>query len=172
MNDRMSKNRKLKTVAVVLALITFLAALLCVYLLANAHLTVIAKSRAEYSAEEFQEGQAFASLQVYMEENAVPGIVFRNETLGDPDQYRFAVYTLRLRNNDLISAETVECRILPQEDDILMYAADDETIIPGGQERDVRVVLLTREGSGNVRDIRVSCYYWGHREEMTFTYAP
>ncbi len=164
--------KRLKAITVFLMLTVVLAAGISIYIMSHTSLKVTGHSEAVWPAEEFQDGFTFSSLQTHMANGAVPGILYREDPLTDAEQFRFIVYTLRLKNDNLLQAETVECRIEPAQDDILMYTSGEEVIIPPGQTRDVRLVLLTKQDSGVVRQMRISCYYLGYKGGMTYTYAP
>lgn len=172
MRDETRKTRILRRVTVISVLLVVACAGLIIYCLANTNLTVTARGISVYPAAEFEDGSVFYSLSVHMMNNAVPGIVYEKELLTDPNQYHFTVYTLRLKNNSLIPAETVECWTEPLPGDILMYTGEDEVIIPPGETRDVQIVLLSRNDTqGSVRTICISHYFWGHRERGKYTYA-
>lgn len=172
----MPKPRKtlkhLKIITVLLMLAVVFAAVFAIYIMSHTSLKVIGHSEAVWPAAEFQDGLPFSSLQTYMANGAVPGILYKEDPLTDDAQFRFIVYTLRLLNDNLLQAETVECRIEPSQDDILMYTSGEEVIIPPGQTRDVRLVLLTKQDSGIVRQMRISCYFLGYKGGTTYTYAP
>lgn len=172
----MPKHRKtlkpLKIITVILMIAVVFTAGISIYIMSHTSLKVTGHSEETWLAAEFQDGVPFLSLQTHMVNAAVPGILYREDPLTDAGQFRFIVYTLRLQNDNLLRAETVECRIEPAQEDILMYTSEEEVIIPPGQTRDVRLVLLTKQDSGIVRQIRISCYYLGYKGGMTYTYAP
>ena len=112
----------------------------------------------------------FEALRLAVQNQSLMGTVTRSGPLGPAENYTYYIYTLRLHNAGLVSAEMVEMQIAPIGSDVLFYGDTQEIDIPPGGTRDVWCVLLTEGTPHAVRDIYVTYYLWGHPQEVKFTY--
>ena len=63
--------------------------------------------------------EQFEALRTQMDNDSLTGRVYRKEALGNPEDYVFVTYTVRVKNIGLIPAEWIELVITPGEGDIL-----------------------------------------------------
>lgn len=139
-----------------------------VYGLFNTSLRVIGKGlQTVPAAERWAE---FQQLSDAVRQRSLQGTVVQSEALSAAEDYSYYIYTLRIHNPGLVSAEMVELQIAPISEDVLFYGETGEIVIGPGETRDVRCVLLTRGTPHAVRDIYVTYYLWGHPYEVKFTY--
>lgn len=154
------------------AFITALIMLVCVgtvvYEVCNADLKLTGKLFQRIPAVQRQE--EFAVLRTQVERGALPGIMYSDTVLTGPEDYDYYIYTIRLQNSGLIAAEDVEVTVTPIANDILMYAEEAPVTIAPGTSRDVWCVLLTKSSPHSIRDIHVTYYLWGNRQEVKMTY--
>ncbi len=112
----------------------------------------------------------FEALRTAVERQSLMGTKLKNGALGPAGNYSYYIYTLRLRNTGLVTAEMVEMQISPAAGDVLFYGEEGEADIAPGATRDVWCVLLTEGTPSPVREIYVTYYLWGHPLEVKFTY--
>ncbi|MBO2516248.1 MAG: hypothetical protein CW338_03090 [Clostridiales bacterium] len=109
----------------------------------------------------------FANDRVLMAENSLHGTVAVEVSLVDEDQYEYVFYDVRIRNSNLISAETVELAPVIQADDILCYTAEqNEIVIAPFSSADIKLVVLrNKDAAAGPRQIKITCYYMGEEHE-------
>lgn len=112
----------------------------------------------------------FARLKEAVKNQSLLGTQLKSGELGQAGEYYFYSYTLRLKNEGLVTAEMIEVQIAPGAGDVLFYGDTAETVIHPGETEDVWCVLLTREKANPVRDLYVTYYLWGHPQEVKYTY--
>ena len=112
----------------------------------------------------------FASLQEKVELGTLEGAVFTDTVPINADEYRFYVYTLRLKNNCLVPAQMVEIQLAPGSQDVLYYDEAAQVDIRPGESRDVWCVLLTKGEPSPVRELTVTYYLWGNAQTVKHTY--
>ena len=158
----------LKKTAILLLVVALLAGGLVGYALFRSSLQVVGKDLQTCPAQ--QDTALFEKLRSSLERSGLEGTVFRTPTLGDPSNYAYYVYTLRVKNPGLLTAEMVELQLSPLSDDILFYTDTAEVILKPGETRDLKCVLFTEGAPHAVRDFYITYYLWGHPYEVKFTY--
>jgi len=110
----------------------------------------------------------FASLRDQARLGAVVGTPFTGQTeLGKNDDYQFCIYTVRLRNNCRVDAESVEVQISPMSGDVLQFTENDYLPVPtltsvaAGGTGEASAVLLTTRGNHTIREATVTYCMWG-----------
>ncbi len=123
-------------------------------------------------AHEAQSQQAtFDDLKRRLENGSVLGTVFANGPLGDASEYAFVTYTVRLRNDSLITADMVEVQVVPMEEDILQMGGSAAKSLPARSRGDISGTILTKRNSGSMREIIVTYYIWGQPFTIKETYG-
>lgn len=139
------------------------------YLYSNARVAVETIGAQAYEAQSQQ--PTFDDLKRRLENNTVQGTVFKNEPLGDASEYAFVTYTVRLRNESLISADMVEVQIVPVEKDILQLGNTAIRTLSPNSKGDFTATVLTRRDSGSSREIIITYYIWGKPFTIKKTYG-
>lgn len=158
----------MKTAAILLVILALILGSVLCYGLFNTTLQITGKNLQTFSAAE--RIAEFSTLQAAVEQRSVIGTVLQDQPLEAAENYRYYVYTLRVKNKGLVDAEMVEMQIAPIAQDILYYGPTEEIIIRPGETRDIWCTLLTREATHAVRDLHVTYYLWGHPHEVKYTY--
>lgn len=158
----------MKALAVFLTVLVLISAGCLYYGLSNAHLEVVGKGLQVLPAQE--RSAQFEALRDAIAKQTMQGTLLNNSPLSDASDYTYYIYSLRLKNPGLVSAEMVELQIAPTDADILFYGDTEEMVIPAGQSRDVWCVLLTKGTPLPIREIYITYYIWGHPMEMRYTY--
>ena len=158
----------MKPLAIGLLALTVLCGGLLCYGLFNADLRVVAQGMQAVPASD--RAAEFEALRQSARQGSLLGTLLQSDDMGPAEDYSFYVYSLRLQNNGLVSAEMVETQLSPAAGDALFYGPREEIIIPPGQSRDVWCVLLTRGAPSPVRDLSITYYLWGHPQEVKYTY--
>ena len=158
----------MKALAIILTVLVLAVGGCICYGLYHTRLEVAGKGLQVMPAQE--RSAQFEALRDAVSQRTLQGTLLKDEPLGSAPDYSYYIYTLRLRNPCLVSAEMVELQIAPIDGDILFYGDTGETVIPAGQSRDVWCVLLTKGTPSAIREIFITYYLWGHPMEMRFTY--
>lgn len=110
----------------------------------------------------------FASLRDQVRLGAVVGTTFTGQTeLRDAQDYQFCIYTVRLRNNCRVQAESVEVQVSPMTGDVLQFTGNDYVSVPTlvsvpvGGTNEASAVVLTTAGNHSIREVTVTFYMWG-----------
>lgn len=158
----------MKKAALIVLIFTVLAAGVVVYALFHTALLVEGTALQAFPATERE--AEFSVLRQEVSQNSLHGTMLRNVSLGESGDYRYRVYTLRLKNPCLVPAQMVEIQIAPIGQDILFYGQEEEIDIAPGETRDLWCVLLTEGDTHDVREMKITYYLWGHPHEVRFTY--
>ena len=158
----------MRTVAIVMIVLVLAVGGCLGWALFHTNLQVTGKALQTVPARE--RAAQFDALRASVARQSLLGTQIKSGELGPKDDYSYYIYTLRLKNNGLVSAEMVEMQIAPIAGDVLFYGDTQEIAIRPGEERDVWCVLLTEGTPHSVRDIYVTYYLWGHPQEVKFTY--
>lgn len=110
----------------------------------------------------------FASLRDQARLGAVVGTSYAGQAqLGEAEDYQFCIYTVRLRNDCHVTAESVEVQVAPMSGDVLYFAQNDYlpvptlVSVPAGGTAEASAVLLTTRGNHTIREVAVTYYMWG-----------
>ncbi len=160
----------MKKVALILMALVVVAGGVLLYALFHSALQVTGKGMQELNAAE--RAVDFERHRLALQRQSLLGTVLKGGELGQPEDYTYYVYSLRLKNSGLVPAEMVELQISPAAGDILYYGETKEIDIAPGASRDVWCVLLTEGRPSPVREIRITYYLWGNPQEVKFTYDP
>ena len=159
----MGNNRAciIKGLAIFVWLLVFILGALMITGLINTRLQVKGQGlrvlRADEDTELFSRQTELARL------DAFPGMVYRSISEDAAvEDYEWRIYTLKLENTGLVSADRVEFSVYPQRDDVLMYPLKDAASIAPRSSEEMSFVILTRRGGEDERDIRVTYYLWGN----------
>lgn len=97
--------------------------------------------------------------------------LYADGMLGEPDEYVFVTYTLRLRNSNVLNAEWLQLELTPQEGDVLLLASSVEDV-PAFSEQLYTVVLLTsRNTASYARSAELTYYVYGHEHKAALQLA-
>lgn len=160
----------MKKIALILMALTVLAGGVLLYALFHSSLTVTAKGMQAISAAD--RAADFDQHRLSLQRQSLLGTVLKGGELGAAENYTYYVYTLRLKNTGLVTAEMVEVQLSPMAGDILYYGETGEIDIAPGAERDVWCVLLTEGQPTPVREMYITYYLWGNPQEVKYTYDP
>ena len=106
--------------------------------------------------------EQFEALRTQMDNDSLTGRVYRKEALGNPEDYVFVTYTVRVKNVGLIPAEWIELVITPGESDILEVDIADAQVLGAMREGDLKTVILQKgDGSDTARAAQVQYYAFG-----------
>ena len=158
----------MKVFAIILTILVLAVAGCLCYGLYHTRLEVVGKGLQTLPAQE--RSAQFDALRDAVSQRTMQGTLLKDEPLADAQDYTYYIYSLRLKNTGLVSAEMVELQIAPTDSDILFYGDTGEIVIPAGQSRDVWCVLLTKGKPSPIREIFITYYLWGHPLEMRYTY--
>lgn len=158
----------MRTAAIIFIVLVLVAGGCLGWALFNTNLQVTGKALQTLPARE--RAAQFDALRASVSRQSLLGTVLKNGELGPAEDYSYYIYTLRLKNNGLVSAEMVEMQITPTDSDVLFYGDTQETVIRPGETKDVWCVLLTKGTPHAVRDLYITYYLWGHPQEVKFTY--
>jgi len=148
-----------KYVAWVMVALLVLAVVGVGYLYATAQVVVEALGAQAYEAQSQQ--ATFDDLKHRLENGSVLGTVFADEPLGDASEYAFVSYSVRLRNDCLITIDMVEVQIVPTDKDILQMGNTAVRSLAPHTKGDFSGTVLTRRDSDSMREIIVTYYIWG-----------
>ena len=160
----------MKPLAIIL-LVLFLAALAGTgWLYFSANVTVEEISCVAYAAQD--QPAVFQALKDQLASNAFTGTPFDVSDLGDPEDYQFFEYTLRLRNDTFLTAEVIEIQVTPMTGDVLQISdLDAHDLAPRSSGSFTAAILTTRE-MHNVRELTLTYYLWGLPFSVRTTYSP
>ena len=138
------------------------------YLYASAHVIVEALGAQAYEAQSQQ--ATFDDLKRRLDNETVLGTVFKKEALGESSEYAFITYTVRLRNESMVSADMVEVQVVPTEADILQMGGSGVKSLTPKSRGDIGATILTRRNTDSMREIIVTYYIWGQPFTVKETY--
>lgn len=122
------------------------------------------------AADAVHQQEYFDSLKTSLRNETFSGTVFSAEDIGNPDQYQFYSYTVRLKNNTFLNAEAVELTVSPMNGDILQIGDTEMHTLRAQTSGDITAMILTAKGMHNVRELTVSWYFWGLPFSVRFPY--
>lgn len=139
------------------------------YLYATAQVTVEALGAQAHEAQSQQ--ATFDDLKRRLENGTVLGTVFQDDPLGDSADYAFFTYTVRLRNDSLLTADMIEIQIVPTDKDVLQMGDTSPKSLAPRSRGDITGTILTKRDSDAMREIIVTYYIWGRSFSITETYG-
>lgn len=109
-----------------------------------------------------QATEQFEALRAGMDNESLTDRVFIKEALGNPEEYVFITYTLRVKNVGFIPAEWIELVVTPAEGDVLEMDGSSAQVLGAMSEGDLKAVVLRRgDGSDTARSAQVTYYALG-----------
>lgn len=150
---------KLKYVAIFLLILVVagMAGMGWVYM--NAQVSVVATGVMAFEAS--SQPELFEQLAQQAENNAITGTIFSAEPLGDISQYQFYSYTIRLRNDCFIDAESVEVQVTPMSGDVMQLGDFSTKVLDARTTGDIYATILTDVNMHGVREVNITYYLWG-----------
>ena len=138
------------------------------YLYASAQVTVETIGAQAFEAQSQQ--PTFEDLKRRLGSGTVIGTVFKNDPLGESSDYAFITYTVRLRNESLLSADMVEVQIVPAQGDILQMSGNGIKSLGPKSRGDIGATILTQRNGDSLREVIVTYYIWGQSFHIKETY--
>ena len=149
----------MKPVAIIL-LILFLAALAGTgWLYLSANITVEDISCTAYAAQD--QPAVFQTLKDQLAVNAFTGTPFDVSGIGDPEDYQFYEYTLRVRNDSFLRAEVIEIQVTPMAGDVLQISDLDAHDLAPRSSGSFTAAILTAREMHNIRELTMTYYLCG-----------
>lgn len=105
--------------------------------------------------------EEFLALRQDTMEQAVRGLQFDPEELGDPSGYAFHIYSAQIRNNGFLQADWVRMDVQAQQGDILQSDKENAGMLPGGTVGELQTVVLARTGTATPRDLLLTYFVMG-----------
>lgn len=139
------------------------------YLYATAQVVVEAMGVKSFEAQDQQ--AYFNDLKQRLENETVLGTVYQNTQLGEASSYVFLTYTIRLRNDCLVTADMIEVQIVPTEYDILQLGNTDVKALLPHTKGDLTGTVLAKRDTHAVRQIIITYYIWGIPFTLKETYG-
>jgi hypothetical protein len=103
----------------------------------------------------------FASLRQDVADQALRGVAFRNERLGEAEGYAFHIYTAQIANRGLLGADWVELAVQPEAGDILQTTPDTVSMLPGLRSGEVQALVLADKSAAAARDLTLTYFVFG-----------
>ncbi|MBQ8555010.1 MAG: hypothetical protein IJ438_03950 [Clostridia bacterium] len=142
----------------VLLLIVSLVGVGYLYMTAN----VVVEATGVIAMEADDQPELFSRLRDQVRTGAVIGTPYVSASeLGEAENYQFYTYTIRLRNDCYVAADTIEVQITPMAGDVLQIGAQSSYVIGARSTGDVQATILTAAGMHPIREVTVSYYMWG-----------
>ena len=149
---------KIFAILSILVLLLTLVGVGSLYMTAN----IYVEAAGVVTMEATSQTDMFDNLRDQMRLGAVVGTPFIPQTeLGDAEDYQFCIYTVRLRNDCRVPAETVELMISPMAGDVLQLAAMTDVTVPAGGTADATAVILASADMHSIREVNITYYMWG-----------
>lgn len=149
----------MKAVAIILVIVCLAAFAGVGYLYMSANLVV--EACGVVAADAVDQPDYFASLQAGLQNGTFMGTRFVSDTPKNAEDCVFYTYTVRLKNNCFLPAEVVELQVTPRDGDMLQIGVQEEKSIPARGRGELSATILTKKGGHNVRELKITCYFWG-----------
>lgn len=89
------------------------------------------------------------------------GTLFSSEPMADSSNYQFLVYTVHLRNNTALTADTIEVQVTPMAGDVLQLGDYSQKYLPAHTSGELTATILADVSMHPVREVTVTYYIWG-----------
>lgn len=123
---------------------------------------VVVEATGAVHVEAASQPELFDTLARQSQNHALVGTVFKDEPLGDITQYQFIAYNIRLRNDCLIDAESLELQVYPMQGDIVQIGEDEwDKVLPARSAGEYQLVILTDASMHGIRELNITYYMWG-----------
>ena len=150
---------KLKHVAIFLMVLVVAAMVGVGWLYMTAQVSVVATGVTAFEAA--SQAALFGELQQQAANDAIVGTVYSTEPIGDIGGYQFYTYTIRLRNDCFIDAESVEVQVTPMAGDVVQLGDFSPKTLPARTTGDIQATILTDVAMHGVREVNITYYLWG-----------
>lgn len=120
--------------------------------------------------ETSQRPDIFDALKIGAVSDSFTKTLFIESEIGDPSDYQFYEYTLRLRNNSFLKAEVIEIQVTPMSGDVAQLSASEEKHLSPRSSGDFSTTILTSREMHNIRELTISYYLWGIPFSTRVTY--
>ena len=158
----------MKPIAILLILLCIAALIGVGFLYATSNVVIEGYGCIAY--ETSQQLDAFNALKTGTVSDSFTETLFTESEIGDPDDYQFYEYTLRLQNNSFLKAEVIEIQVTPMSGDVAQLSAPDEKHLSPRSSGDFSTTILTSREMHNIRELTVSYYFWGIPFSTKVTY--
>lgn len=123
---------------------------------------VVVESTGAVHIEASAQPELFNALVRQSQNGALVGTVFKDEPIGDIEQYQFIAYNVRLRNDCLIDAESLELQVYPMQGDIVQLGEEAWSKTLAAQSTgDYQATILTDASMHSIRELNITYYMWG-----------
>ena len=158
----------MKPIAILLILLCIAALIGVGFLYATSNVVIEGYGCIAY--ETSQQPDSFNALKTGTVSDSFTETLFTESEIGDPDDYQFYEYTLRLQNNSFLKAEVIEIQVTPMSGDVAQLSAPDEKHLSPRSSGDFSTTILTSREMHNIRELTVSYYLWGIPFSTKVTY--
>ena len=159
----------MRVAAVILMVLCLAAAVLTGYLFVTANVVITGIDCV--AADAADQPEIFRELKRQTETGTFTGTPFETDGLGEAADYQFFTYSVKMRNDTFVRAETVQIQIAPMNGDVLQTAETAPGQIPARGAGEAGATILTRKNMHNVREIVVTYYLWGMPFSLRTTYS-
>ena len=168
--EEKSTSPVLKRFTTVLALTALMAAGLITYVSLFGSVKVQIERCMVSSCAVSDNPERFSRDRALVISNALPGTVLREISFAEDEKLEYVFYSVKVKNENLISAETVELTPEILDGDLMYYIqSPDETVISPFHEADLTLVVMRYKDAGtDKRNIRITYYYMGDEREEVF----
>ena len=162
-------NRAIKTLAVVMLVITLAAAGAAVYGMLNLAPEVVGVVTTVTPAQQAQE--TFDSLRQAAAEGVFSGKVYGDVTGLEAEDCAFVTYTVRVKNAGFLPAEWIALEVQPVSyeggQDVLVLDNGGANVLPAGAQGDIALTLMTTITQNQPpRAISLTCYSFGRKQTV------
>ncbi len=149
----------MRVIAWILVAVVIAIAALLGYSMYAAELTLGASGCKVVAASDMAE--QFAQLQQDVADQALKGVAFVNEPVGEIGEYSFHLYTVAVANRGFLAADWVELNVTAGEGDILQVTPQQVSMLPGLKEGQVTCTVLARADASTARDLTLTYFVFG-----------
>jgi len=104
---------------------------------------------------------AFNQVKDATENDTFVGTRFSTAPLTGPEDYLFYTWTVNLKNNSFLPADTIEIQVTPMSGDVLVIGDTAAHSLPAHDQTELSATMLTVRDKHSVREAIVSWYVWG-----------
>ncbi len=165
----MMKEKSMKPAAILLILLCIACLAGAGWLYLTAGVTVEGYGCIAYEAGQLPE--VFDTLKAQYAADAFTGTAFDRTVPGDPADYQFYEYRIRLQNSSFLKAEVIEIQVTPMTGDVAQLSVPEEQHLSPRSSGDFTATILTSRNMHNVRELTVSYYLWGLPFSTKVTYS-
>lgn len=162
--------RGLKIAAIASVSLLIVMTLMVGYLFLTAEVRVTSVAVEGVSAAD--DPAAFEALKTSVVDETFQGTLYQKPLeWGEPGDYVYLNYTLRLRNDCLVPIDMIEVQVVPQATDILQIGDFTVKSLDPKSEGDLSVRILVPKDTHSVRELIVTYYVWGVSFNLKTTYG-